>query len=86
MLELFAKLLEFAEWLELLDAYAQIISFLIGSTAADIRYKVPSSTLSKKKKLGITIPEEQKPIIEEPKTLEKEEDNILKFASTGGTF
>jgi len=41
---------------------------------------------SKKKKLGITIPEEQKPIIEEPKTLEKEEDNILKFASTGGTF
>ena len=41
---------------------------------------------SKKKKLGIEIPEEQKPIKEEPKTLEKEEDNILKFASTGGTF
>lgn len=41
---------------------------------------------SKKKKLGIEIPEEPKPIKEEPKTLEKEEDNILKFASTGGTF
>jgi predicted RNase H-like nuclease (RuvC/YqgF family) len=41
---------------------------------------------SKKKKLGIEVPEEQKPIKEEIKTLEKEEDNILKFASTGGTF
>jgi hypothetical protein len=41
---------------------------------------------SKKKKLGIEIPEEQKPIIEEPKTPAKEEVNILKFASNGGTF
>lgn len=41
---------------------------------------------SKKKKLGIELPEEPKPIKEEFKTLEKEEDNILKFASTGGTF
>ena len=41
---------------------------------------------SKKKKLGIEIPEEQKPIIEEPKTPTKEEVNILKFASNGGTF
>jgi len=41
---------------------------------------------SKKKKLGIDIPEEQKPTIEEPKTLAKEEVNILKFASSGGTF
>jgi chromosome segregation ATPase len=41
---------------------------------------------SKKKKLGIEIPEEQKPIIEEPKTPTKEEVNILKFASSGGTF
>jgi chromosome segregation ATPase len=41
---------------------------------------------SKKKKLGIDIPEEQKPTIEEPKTPAKEEINILKFASNGGTF
>lgn len=41
---------------------------------------------SKKKKLGIEIPEEQKPTIEEPKTPAKEEINILKFASNGGTF
>jgi len=41
---------------------------------------------SKKKKLGIDIPEEPKPIKEEPTTLKKEDDNILKFASTGGTF
>jgi len=41
---------------------------------------------SKKKKLGIDIPEEQKPTIEEPKTPAKEEVNILKFASSGGTF
>ena len=41
---------------------------------------------SKKKKLGINIPEEPKPIKEEPTTLKKEDDNILKFASTGGTF
>jgi chromosome segregation ATPase len=41
---------------------------------------------SKKKKLGIDIPEEPKPIKEEPVTLNKEDDNILKFASTGGTF
>ncbi len=41
---------------------------------------------SKKKKLGIEIPEEPKPIKEEPITLNKEDDNILKFASTGGTF
>ena len=41
---------------------------------------------SKKKKLGIEIPEEQKPTIEEPKTPAKEEVNILKFASSGGTF
>lgn len=41
---------------------------------------------SKKKKLGIEIPEEPKPIKEEPTTLKKEDDNILKFASTGGTF
>ena len=41
---------------------------------------------SKKKKLGIDIPEEQKPTIEESKTPAKEEVNILKFASNGGTF
>ena len=41
---------------------------------------------SKKKKLGIELPEEPKPIKEEPITLNKEDDNILKFASTGGTF
>lgn len=41
---------------------------------------------SKKKKLGIEIPEEQKLTIEEPKTPAKEEVNILKFASNGGTF
>ena len=41
---------------------------------------------SKKKKLGIEIPEEQKPTIEESKTPAKEEVNILKFASNGGTF
>lgn len=41
---------------------------------------------SKKKKLGIEISEELKPIKEEPKTLNKEDDNLLKFASTGGTF
>jgi chromosome segregation ATPase len=41
---------------------------------------------SKKKKLGIEIPEEQKSTIEEPKTPAKEEINILKFASNGGTF
>ena len=41
---------------------------------------------SKKKKLGIEIPEEQKSTIEEPKTPAKEEVNILKFASSGGTF
>ena len=41
---------------------------------------------SKKKKLGIEIPEEQKLTIEEPKTPAKEEINILKFASNGGTF
>ena len=41
---------------------------------------------SKKKKLGIEIPEEQKPIVEESKTPAKEEVNILKFASSGGTF
>ena len=41
---------------------------------------------SKKKKLGIEIPEEQKPTIEESKTPTKEEVNILKFASSGGTF
>jgi predicted RNase H-like nuclease (RuvC/YqgF family) len=41
---------------------------------------------SKKKKLGIELPEEQKPIKEEPITLNKEDDNILKFASTGGSF
>ena len=36
--------------------------------------------------LGIELPEEQKPIKEEPITLNKEDDNILKFASTGGSF
>ena len=42
---------------------------------------------SKKKKLGIELPEEQKPIKEELKKLGiKEDDNILKFASTGGSF
>jgi regulator of replication initiation timing len=41
---------------------------------------------SKKKKLGIELPEEQKPIKEEPITLNKEDDNLLKFASTGGSF
>jgi chromosome segregation ATPase len=41
---------------------------------------------SKKKKLGIEIPEEQKTTIEESKTPAKEEVNILKFASNGGTF
>ena len=41
---------------------------------------------SKKKKLGIDVPEEPKPIKEEPTTSNKEDDNILKFASTGGTF
>jgi predicted RNase H-like nuclease (RuvC/YqgF family) len=41
---------------------------------------------SKKKKLGIDIPQEPKPIKEEPITLNKEDDNILKFASTGGSF
>jgi hypothetical protein len=42
---------------------------------------------SKKKKLGIEIPEEQKSIVEEPKkSVTKEEDTILKFASNGGTF
>lgn len=41
---------------------------------------------SKKKKLGIEIPEEPKPIKEDLTTLNKEDDNILKFASTGGTF
>jgi hypothetical protein len=41
---------------------------------------------SKKKKLGIEIPEEQKPTVEESKTPAKEEVNILKFASNGGTF
>ena len=41
---------------------------------------------SKKKKLGIDIPEEPKPNKEEPITLKKKDDNIQKFASTGGTF
>ena len=41
---------------------------------------------SKKKKLGIEIPEEPKPIKDDLTTLNKEDDNILKFASTGGTF
>jgi chromosome segregation ATPase len=41
---------------------------------------------SKKKKLGIEIPEEQKATTEESKTPTKEEVNILKFASSGGTF
>ena len=41
---------------------------------------------SKKKKLGIELPEEPKPIKEEPITLNKEDDNILKFTSTGGSF
>jgi chromosome segregation ATPase len=41
---------------------------------------------SKKKKLGIEIPEEQKATTEESKTPTKEEVNILKFASNGGTF
>jgi predicted nucleic acid-binding Zn-ribbon protein len=42
---------------------------------------------SKKKKLGIELPEEQKPIKEESKKPGiKEDDNILKFASTGGSF
>jgi predicted RNase H-like nuclease (RuvC/YqgF family) len=41
---------------------------------------------SKKKKLGIELPEEPKPTKEEPITLNKEDDNILKFASTGGSF
>ena len=41
---------------------------------------------SKKKKLGIDIPQEPKPIKEEPITLNKEDDNILKFTSTGGSF
>jgi chromosome segregation ATPase len=41
---------------------------------------------SKKKKLGIEIPEEQKATTEESKTPVKEEVNILKFASNGGTF
>jgi chromosome segregation ATPase len=41
---------------------------------------------SKKKKLGIEIPEEQKTTTEESKTPAKEEINILKFASSGGTF
>lgn len=41
---------------------------------------------SKKKKLGIEIPEEPKPIKEESITLNKEDDNILKFTSTGGSF
>jgi predicted RNase H-like nuclease (RuvC/YqgF family) len=41
---------------------------------------------SKKKKLGIELPEEPKPVKEEPITLNKEDDNILKFTSTGGSF
>jgi len=41
---------------------------------------------SKKKKLGIELPEEPKPTKEEPITLNKEDDNILKFTSTGGSF
>ena len=42
---------------------------------------------SKKKKISIELPEEQKPIKEEPKKpVIKEDDNILKFASTGGSF
>ena len=42
---------------------------------------------SKKKKLGIELPEEQKPIKEESKKPGiKEDDNILKFTSTGGSF
>jgi len=41
---------------------------------------------SKKKKLGIELPEEQKATTEESKTPVKEEVNILKFASNGGTF
>lgn len=41
---------------------------------------------SKKKKLGIDISQESKPIKEEPITLNKEDDNILKFTSTGGSF
>ena len=41
---------------------------------------------SKKKKLGIEIPEEPKPVKEEPITLNKDDDNILKFTSTGGSF
>ena len=42
---------------------------------------------SKKKKLGIELPEEPKPIKEESKKPGiKEDDNILKFTSTGGSF
>ena len=41
---------------------------------------------SKKKKLGIELPEEPKPVKEEPITLNKDDDNILKFTSTGGSF
>ena len=42
---------------------------------------------SKKKKLGIELPEEQKPVKEESKKpVIKEDDNILKFTSTGGSF
>ena len=42
---------------------------------------------SKKKKISIELPEEQKPVKEESKKPGiKEDDNILKFASTGGSF
>ena len=40
---------------------------------------------SKKKKLGITVVEEEKPAIKEEKQPEPKAD-ILKFASSGGTF
>ena len=42
---------------------------------------------SKKKKISIELPEEQKPVKEESKKPGiKEDENILKFASTGGSF
>jgi chromosome segregation ATPase len=42
---------------------------------------------SKKKKISIELPEEQKAVKEESKKpVIKEDDNILKFASTGGSF
>jgi hypothetical protein len=45
---------------------------------------------SKKKKLGIAIVEEEKPVTEEKKVSKPEPEienvNILKFESSGGTF